>query len=153
MKKPVQTLFYSTLFILGLFTILPTSSSNASDPRIFGIRIIFGTRSHPSADGKGCEGDKGLCFIVSRNDKTMDPQAGLADIEVRDGKIFWNIVQDPEPALDYENTFYVYEDKVVPADIAQELGYSSITIRKGEYRLDKSKNRLGSILLNADFRY
>ncbi len=149
MKKPVQTLFCSTLFLLGLLFISEQIHAQSSQR----IRVIFGTRVHPTSDGKGCEGEKGICFIIIWRDQSRLTSEGTAEIQEVDGKILLNILQDPDPALDFENTFYVYEDKEIPADIAQEMGYSSITIKRGEYRLDKNKNRLGSVLLNADFRY
>lgn len=149
MKKPVQTLFFSTLFILGL--LLTSNSATAQSTER--IKVIIGTRSHPTADGKGCEGEKGICFIITFRDQDRLHNSGVAEIQDIDGKLLLNILQDPEPAMDFENTFHVYEDKEIPADIAQEMGYSGITIRKGEYRLDKNKNRLGSVLLNADFRF
>lgn len=149
MKKPVHTLFYSTLFILGLLFISENLHAQSGQR----IRVIFGTRVHPTSDGKGCEGEKGMCFIIIWRDQSRSISEGTAEIQEMDGNLLLNIVQDPDPALDFENTFYVYEDKAIPADVAQEMGYSSITIKRGEYRLDKNKNRLGSVLLKADFRY
>lgn len=148
MKTPVSNTFITKLFLIGIFMVTTLQSISQTNDR---IRFIFGTRSRPSADGKGCEGDKGLCVILNLKDKVM-PDMGLAEVQEVNGRLLLNILQDPSPAGPDENVFYVYEDKVLPAEIAGALGYDSVIIEKGEYPLDKRKNRLGAVQLIALFK-
>ncbi|MBK9400015.1 MAG: hypothetical protein IPN36_03900 [Bacteroidetes bacterium] len=77
---------------------------------------------------------------------------GVAEVSEVNGRINFNIVQDPSPAGPEENVFYVHEDKVLPYETARELGYESVIIKRGEYPLDKRKNRLGTVQLIAIFK-
>ncbi|MBK9318421.1 MAG: hypothetical protein IPM91_06090 [Bacteroidetes bacterium] len=148
MKTPVTNTFNVKLFLIGIFMITTLQSISQTNER---IRVIFGTRSRPSADGKGCEGDKGTCFIFNTKDKVMS-DVGVAEVSEVNGRINFNIVQDPSPAGPEENVFYVHEDKVLPTETARELGYESVIIKRGEYPLDKRKNRLGTVQLIAIFK-
>jgi len=136
------------LFILGILAFFCIDSYAQTAQR---IRLIVGTRSRPSSDGKGCDGDKGFCFIFGSSNKTIGQEAGVAEVQVVKNQLMINMISDPSPAEANENTFYVYEDKVLPMESSEELGYSKIIIRKGQYPIDKSRNRLGSVLLNASF--
>lgn len=148
MKTSVLTSFKKILFLLGVFAFISLELAAQNAER---IRIIVGTRSHPSPDGKGCEGEKGFCFIFGSTNKIVDSDAGIAEIQIVRGQIQTNIISDPTPAESDENTFFLYEDKILPQETAEALGYSKIILRKGEYRLDKSRNPLGTVLLNASF--
>jgi hypothetical protein len=55
--------------------------------------------------------------------------------------------------MDHENTFYLYSDKPLPPDVAMAFGYREITLKKGEYRIDKSDNPLGTIKIDANFEF
>jgi hypothetical protein len=151
MNNTLNTLFYKSLFISCLFFVLTSAAHAQQQER---IRIIFGTRVHPSADGKGCEGEKGICLIFTTTDiKGRSSDMGEAQLDESNGRIVLNILKDPDPALDYENTFYVYEDKRLPSDVASAFGYREIVLKKGEYRIDKSDNPLGKVTVDAIFEF
>lgn len=147
MKTSLKKSFLVSLFLLGIFMITSTLSFSQTNGR---IRLIFGTRTHPTADGKGCEGDKGTCFLIYSTasvGKMTEPNSGVAEISIQEGKMIFNIVSDNSPAQADENTFYVFTDMKVPVEAARELGYNSIIIKRGQYKLDKTKNRLGQVTL------
>lgn len=140
--------FKKSLFILGIIAFMSLDASAQNAER---IRFVFGTRSKPAAQGEGCDGEKGLCIRFFSSSKVIGTGEGQAEIQIVRGQILFNIIEDSSPAEESENIFYVYEDKLLPGEISEQLGYSKIIIRKGEYRLDKSKNRLGTVMLNASF--
>lgn len=140
--------FYIGMIALFFFTTLFANVQAQNGNR---IRIIFGTRSHPNGSGDGCEGEKGICLIITRGGASGSDRLGTGEISEEYGRLFLNITEDPSPAMDHENSFLVAEDKELPKELVKELGYSRVTIRKGTYRLDKSKNPLGSVYLNATF--
>ena len=139
---------YKSIIAIFFFTTLFASAEAQNGNR---IRIIFGTRSHPNGDGNGCEGEKGICLIITRGEIINSESLGTGEMSEEYGRLFLNITQDPSPAMDHENSFVVAEDKVLPKELAQALGYNKVTIRRGTYRLDKNKNPLGSVFLNATF--
>lgn len=151
MNHILKTLFNNTLFISSLFFL---TTSNVLAQQQARIKIIFGTRVHPSDDGKGCEGEKGICLIVTTKDlRTQGTALGEAQVEEVDGHIRLSIQRDPDPAMDHENTFYLYSDKRLPADVALAFGYREIILKKGEYRIDKSDNPLGTVKIDANFEF
>ncbi|MBK9637075.1 MAG: hypothetical protein IPO63_04390 [Bacteroidetes bacterium] len=149
MKTLVTKDFKKIFFILGIFAFLSLESYAQNAER---IRFVFGTRSKPAAIGEGCDGEKGLCIRFFSSSKTIGTGEGIAEVQTVRGQLQLNIINDNSPAEENENIFYVYEDKVLPQEIAEQLGFSRVIIRKGEYRLDKSRNRLGTVLLNASFQ-
>jgi hypothetical protein len=148
MKNTKKPLFLIALFAC-VFTFIFSNSSAQSGER---IRLVFGTRSHPDASGTGCEGDKGICIILTFKARYSFQNSGVAEISIENGKVLFNILEDKAPAADHENTFYVYEPKEVPQEIARELGYERIVIQPGQYYLNKSRNPLGSAILKAELR-
>lgn len=148
MKTKLSAHFKKSLFILGIIAFISLESSAQNAER---IKFVFGTRSKPAAQGDGCDGLKGLCIRFTSNSKTISSGEGIGEVQILRSQLLLNIIEDSSPAEEDENTFYVYEDKTLPIEISEQLGYSKIIIRKGEYRLDKSKNRLGTVLLNASF--
>lgn len=148
MKNTKKPLFLIAFFAC-VFTLLFSNCSAQSGER---IRFVFGTRSHPDASGTGCEGDKGICIILTFRARYAIQNPGVAEISIENGNVKINIIEDASPAEDHENTFYVYEPKEVPQEIARELGYERIVIQPGHYYLNKSKNPLGSALLKAELR-
>jgi len=144
MKKRFYISIIALFFFNTLFITVQAQDGNR-------IRIIFGTRSHPNGDGTGCEGEKGICVIITRGGALSGERLGSGEISEENGRLYLNITRDPSPATDDENTFLVAQDKMLPTEVAQELGYNRVTIRKGTYRLDKSKNPLGDVYLNATF--
>lgn len=144
MKNQLYRGFIAIIFFTTLFTTVQAQDGNR-------IRIIFGTRSHPNGSGDGCEGEKGICLIITRGGASSSDRLGSGEISEEYGRLFLNITEDPSPAMDHENTFIIAQDKSLPKEVAEEMGYSRVTIRKGTYRLDKSKNPLGSVYLNATF--
>lgn len=149
MKTITSNNFKKIIFILGIFAFLSLESYAQNAER---IRFVFGTRSKPAAIGDGCDGEKGLCIRFFSSSKTVGTGEGIAEVQTVRGQLQLNIISDTSPAEENENIFYVYEDKTLPQEIAEQLGFSKITIRKGEYRLDKSRNRLGTVMLNAIFQ-
>jgi len=147
MKTIIKKSFLTLLFLLGIFMISGADSYGQTSQR---IRFVFGTRSHPNSDGKGCGGDKGLCVLLYTTKdigKVTDVNSGIAEISVEGDQMSFNIINDNSPAERHENYFYVYRDIVVPEEGARMLGYSSITIRKGKYPLNKIRNPLGQTTL------
>jgi hypothetical protein len=147
MKNSLKKSFLLSFLLLGIVMITSTLSFSQTNGR---IRLVFGTRTHPTADGKGCEGDKGICFLVyttANIGKSTEPNSGIGEVSLQDGKIIFNIVSDSSPAQTDENTFYVYQDMKIPAEAAREFGFNSIIIKRGQYTLDKTKNRLGQVAL------
>ncbi len=149
MKTLVSINFKKIIFILGIFAFLSLESFAQTNGK---IRLIFGTRSHPNASGDGCDPDKGICLIFGSSTKIVDPTLGIAEIQFERGQLKFNIISDPSPAEGNENIFFVYEDKILPQESSEQLGFSKVIVRKGEYRLDKSRNRLGTVMLNAIFQ-
>ncbi len=149
MKTIVSINIKKIIFILGIFAFLSIESYAQNAER---IRFVFGTRSKPAAIGDGCDGEKGLCIRFFSSSKTIGTGEGIAEVQTVRGQLQLNIISDTSPAEENENIFYVYEDKILPQEIAEQLGFSKVTIRKGEYRLDKSRNRFGTVLLNAIFQ-
>jgi hypothetical protein len=148
MKNTKKPLFLIAFFAC-VFTFIFSNSFAQSGER---IRLVFGTRSHPDASGTGCEGDKGICIILTLKARYASQNSGVGEISIENGNVRFNIIEDSSPAEDHENTFYVYEPKEVPQEIARELGYERIVIQPGNYYLNKSKNPLGSALLKAEMR-
>ena len=149
MKTLISINFKKIIFILGIFAFLSIESYAQNADK---IRFVFGTRSKPAAIGDGCDGEKGLCIRFHGRTKTVETGEGIAEVQTVRGQLEFNIINDSSPAEENENIFYVYEDKILPQEIAEQLGFSKIIIRKGEYRLDKSRNRLGTVMLNAIFQ-
>ena len=114
------------------------------------IKVVFGTRARPNGTGDGCEGDKGTCIIINFRDKVAIDNPGIAEIAVKNNYVEWSILEDASPASEFEDVFHVYEAKEIPRDVCRELGYDRIVLLPGEYRLDKSNNRLGKVLIKAD---
>lgn len=148
MKTILNKYFKKSLFILGIIVFISLDASAQNAER---IRFVFGTRSKPAAQGEGCDGEKGLCIRFFSSTKTMGTGEGIAEIQIVRNQVHFNIIEDSSPAEADENIFYVYEDKTLPTEISEPLGFNKIIIRKGDYRLDKSKNPLGSVMLNAAF--
>lgn len=146
MKNTINPLFSFAFFAL-VFSLFSLTSEAQDALR---IKVIFGTRVRPSSDGKGCDGDKGTCLIISYGQKGLPDNPGVAEISVEGDYIAWNILEDAAPAADYEDVFHVYEAKEIPREVCRELGYSRIVLQPGEYRLDKSENRLGKVLIKAE---
>jgi len=144
MKNQFYISIIALFFFNNLFTTVQAQDGNR-------IRIIFGTRSHPNGDGTGCEGEKGICVIITRGGGLSSEKMGSGEISEENGRLYLSITEDPSPAMDDENTFLVAQDKVLPTEVARELGYNRVTIRKGIFKLDKSKNPLGNVYLNATF--
>lgn len=146
MKTSIKTPFLTTLFLLGMFMLSTLHSAAQSSQR---IRVVFGTRTHPTADGKGCEGEKGICFLiyVIKDRISTEPNSGVGEVVVEGQQLTLNIISDTSPAEYDEQFFHVYRDIAVPADAARALGYTSITIKKGRYPLNKSRNPLGQVTL------
>ena len=149
MKTLISINFKKIIFILGIFAFLSLESYAQNAER---IKFVFGTRSKPAAVGDGCDGEKGLCIRFHGRTKTVETGEGIAEVQTVQGQLEFNIINDSSPAEENENIFYVYEDKILPQEIAEQLGFSKVTVRKGEYRLDKSRNRLGTVMLNAIFQ-
>jgi hypothetical protein len=147
MKTSIKKPFLAILFLLGIFMISGADSYGQTSQR---IRFVFGTRSHPNSDGKGCEGDKGLCVLLYTTKdigKVTDVNTGITEMSVEGDQMTFNILSDNSPAEQHENYFYVYSDITVPAEAARAFGYSSIIIKKGKYPLNKSRNPLGQTVL------
>lgn len=147
MKNTVKTLFCKTLFIIGVFCNLNNASAQSNER----IKFIFGTRTHPNADGSGCEGEKGICILIIYGSNARTSDMGVAELSEENGRLKFDILEDPDPAGDGENTFFVYEDKTLPSEAAERMGYSKVVIRRGEYPIDKNQARHGSVLLKAEF--
>lgn len=147
--KNTTTPFLLIAFFATVFNFLSINCDAQDTER---IRIIFGTRSHPNSDGKGCEGDKGTCLIFAMQDRVALDNEGVAEITVKQNRVYWNIIEDSSPAESNENTFYVYEEKILPAELVKELGYEQIVIQPGKYYLDKSRNPLGCVILEAEIK-
>jgi len=152
MKTSFHTLLQKTIFPAGILLFMHGTLPAQSHAKIK-IRIIFGTRSHPAPEGNGCEGDKGICIILRAGERISSQYTGEAEISMQSyGKLYFDFLRDSGHAEVFEDGFYVHEDKPLPSDLALELGYDALTIRKGEYRLDTSRNPLGTVLLNVNTR-
>jgi hypothetical protein len=124
-------------------------SLNANAEKLTFLKVIFGTRSHPNGQGTGCEGDKGVCFIGTAN-RELSGNTGYAEISVHKNIVIFNIIEDRSPANENEETFYIYEPKEISREDCQELGYNKIILQPGEYYIDKSENKRGTIRIRAD---
>jgi hypothetical protein len=144
MKNIIKAFTLTLLFTLSLTSLFAQNANR--------IRIIFGTRSHPSADGKGCEGEKGICIIITTKDRDVIlDNKGTSEISMNDeGKIVFNIIEDSSPAQEDENTLYLFERKEIPQEVCKELGYDRIVLQPGKYFLNKSDNSLGTAVIDAE---
>ncbi|CAN5501295.1 hypothetical protein BH11BAC2_BH11BAC2_01920 [soil metagenome] len=146
MKTPRKIIFLIAL-VVGFCAIASTTIYAQSNDR---IKIIIGLRSHANWLGYDCEGNKGMCFAVNVFNRNVNiSNSGIGEISITGDKMLLNILEDSSPATNSENYFYVYEDKILESAIAEQLGYTTITIKKGTYPLNKSKNRFGSVELNV----
>lgn len=114
------------------------------------IRVVFGTRCKRYNDG--CSGDKGICLFISNSEKAGAGSYGTAEVSIVSGQIKMDIIQDSSPATDLEKIFYLYTTKSLPAEVCNYLGYKSIVLQPGEYRIDKTRYPLGSILIRAELQ-
>lgn len=145
------------LCCLGLLLSLPLSMPAPSEAR-FSITIYFGQR--PSCSGFG------LCRIVIDASREAEaPRGGETARAVRRGEASATIEQD-RTARDTSHRFLKVEMRtavpekasVIPvsdnialdAATSKALGFKSVTVLRGDYKIDYSKNKLGSIVLNVE---
>lgn len=117
-----------------------------------GIKIVFGTRSHPCGKDAGCycEGDRGVCLIiewklaVDSSFLSTIPNEGIADVELLPGnKIKFNMLKDNSVVTPSQNLFYVNSNYSLNG-----LFGSNKTIKAGTYSIDYSTNSLGVIVMD-----
>ncbi|HLG15490.1 MAG TPA: hypothetical protein VJH03_13460 [Blastocatellia bacterium] len=94
-----------------------------------------------------CEGF-GLCKVtigVARM-KAPDPKAVPAKAEVRGDKMAVTFDGAVPPGGD---VLPVSEDMILDAAVARGLGFKTVTILKGDYRIERAGSRFGSVVLNV----
>lgn len=144
MKTQSLSLF-KVSFLFLLITLATTGQAQTAGR----IRVIFGSRSHPASGGDGCEGDKGICLIVNLHaSRTGIPNLGAAELSLEKGKLRFNITEDGSPAERSESYLNLFTDKVMDPETCRLLGYDQMILKAGRYTLDKTKNPLGSALIN-----
>ncbi|HXG94663.1 MAG TPA: hypothetical protein VNN73_20140 [Blastocatellia bacterium] len=144
--------------VLALMLMLPMALPPQTEAA-FSITIYFG--KPPSCSGFG------LCKITIGFDRQSTSKDGETERAARKGDASATVEQDktaretnhlylkiemktalPEKA----SVLPVAENVTLDAATSKALGFKSITILKGEYKIDYSKNRLGSVALNVEAR-
>lgn len=145
------------LCCLGLLLWLPVAMPPSSEAR-FSITIYFGHR--PSCEGFG------LCRIVIDASREADaPKGGETARAARRGEASATIEQD-KTARDSSHRFLkiemrtavpekalvlpISENIALDAATSKALGFKSVTVLRGEYKIDYSTNKLGSVVLNVE---
>ncbi len=130
---------------------LPTTSQ-----AMFSITIYFG-------NGRACEGF-GFCKIVIGAAREAEaPKSGEAERASRNGQASATVEQD-KSAREANHLYLkiemntplpikaavmpVAEDLTLDAATSKALGHKSITVLKGNYKIDYSKNKFGSLAVN-----
>lgn len=118
------------------------------------IRIDFSTRTMPS--GGECNGNRGICLIIGIEKNVGDSPRGFngtGEIYLNsENKLVLNIIRDDAPEANDQNTFNVYQDIILNDEIAEMLGASTCTIKKGTYKLSFSEFEYGSVVLNTTIK-
>jgi hypothetical protein len=91
-------------------------------------------------------------FVLASPDATLTAAAiqdgyGFATVDVVDGKL---MMMPHRPAALPDGTLPLDEDKRLEPDAAAALGYRSITIKRGVYRMDMTQGEFGRVFLDID---
>jgi hypothetical protein len=144
--------FKSYLVAAGLLIgLLPAQEAKA-------IKITFGTKCHP--DGAGaCVGERGFCLIIEI--RKVDPSARMAhpntflgddmalgEMAIVSQGIVRLDVLEQRSDVELTDHFMVEEDIPLNEVLCRELGVNAAVIRAGNYPVDYSALRYGSVLLN-----
>ncbi|MEN9338910.1 MAG: hypothetical protein RIQ62_222 [Bacteroidota bacterium] len=111
------------------------------------LKLNFQTRAH----GVNCEKDRGLCIQVEISPAEI-AALGLLKAWQADATCTGSFLNLKTTELETPwggNDFIVDSDIKLSDVTAQYLGYKSITIKKGTYFIDFSKNNLGDLKLNV----
>jgi hypothetical protein len=147
--------------VAGNYAVHRDSSPNGSvDFEIYhgGDHAGFGERvkirfKHSSP---GCGSPFGVCLIIpigwAASDATLtraeiDDGFGFATVEMIDGKL---MMMPHRPAALPDGTLPFDEDKRLEPEAAAALGYRSVTIKRGVYRMDWTQGEYGRVLLDVD---
>ena len=140
------------MLMLSLFTLASVYDCEAKP------KFVFGTYSRPDVTGEGCDGDRGTCIIIHGrmvdddfNVKDLGDGMGLAEIEVVDGQLKFNILFDTSKDP-FQRNFNVIKDIRLDKEVCEYLGYQTVIIEAGEYGVDFSRFEYGSVLLNVQLR-
>ena len=117
------------------------------------VKFAFGDR----AAINDCAG-RGICAYINFrvinenfNPKDLDDNMGIAEIEIIDDKMIFDITFDNSGGRN-EPEFSVAQEIILDADICEKLGYQSIEIQPSEYLLDYSKSVYGTVKLSVVVR-
>lgn len=137
-------------FIPFLLIVLSFTSEAIARPK---LQIIITTK-HKDV---GCSVEGGWCIdiniwgerVISLPGSGADPSGRPAEIQVSDdGRTATLTFSDSNyPAR--LATFDAQADYVLPAEIAKSLGCNGVTLLKGSYKVDYSRNRNGVITFNT----
>ena len=121
-------------------------------------KFVFGSHSRPDATGEGCDGDHGICIIIHLrlvNDdfdiKDLGDDMALGEMEIVDGELKMNILFDNSKNC-FDKTFSVIRKVTLDEDVAELLGYRHVEINAGEYGVDFSRFRFGSVVIPVEVR-
>jgi hypothetical protein len=147
-SNPLRVLLPFALLLILLPSALPLSSAAAN----ISITIYFGKP-------QSCAGF-GICRIIigraqadtapsENNTERARPRSGRASAAIRDNKLFINLEDRlPERA----SVMPVSENVTLDSATSKALGYKSVTVLRGEYGIDYSKNRFGSVAVSVEAR-
>jgi hypothetical protein len=134
----MKKIILSILFVLGA-----ALTSN----EMYAAKLYFQTRAH----GKDCDKDRGLCIMIEIEIKEIldliPPKAWSAEGQC-DGRslgLHTTAIGTPWGGTD----FVVDGDIKLSSEVSSALGYHSVTIKAGTYRIDFSNNKLGDVTLNV----
>ncbi|HET8796496.1 MAG TPA: hypothetical protein VFO89_02340, partial [Thermoanaerobaculia bacterium] len=104
----------------------------------------------------GCNDPLGLCLIIplrwTSPSESLTPEEvadgfGFGTMEVVDGKLY---LTPHRPAALPDGTLPIDEDKRLEPDLALALGYKSITIKRGVYRMNMAYGEFGRAVMDID---
>lgn len=134
--------------ILCALSVLLLWSAPAQQAQQARYTVSMGFRD--GATTKDCGGSKGVCFIISR-DKTSAAKArgGVQGVASMEGDKLRIDFESTLPGQGKRETIAVFEDMALDAGLANKLGYKSVTMLRGDYRVDYSRQKNGAVLVDV----
>ena len=101
------------------------------------------------ATAKECGGSKGFCFIYSRDKTSAAKARAVQGVAWMEGDKLRIDFESSLPGQGKRETITVFEDMALDTDLARKLGYKNVTLPRGDYRVDYSRQKFGSVLVGV----
>jgi ABC-type amino acid transport substrate-binding protein len=99
-----------------------------------------------------CTRGSGDCLVAIENEPTQRTQAdsgvSISLKKLSDSTLQIDYIQ-PFESEDGGGDFFVGNDIIIPQTTCKRLGLRAIKIKAGEYKIDRSKNSLGTVIVRA----